>query len=86
VCNVDGETINPDYVGMVNNYLSPKTYPIDNSNIDHLEIYFLNSLREKVSILDKNGINVIQALFKIDLEMNLEHYQFFFLLLQRQFS
>jgi hypothetical protein len=38
---------------MVNNYLSPKSYSIDSSNIDHLEIYFLNSLGERVSILDK---------------------------------
>jgi hypothetical protein len=58
---------------MVNNYLSPKTYLIDSSNIDHLEIYFLNSLGERVNILDKSGINVIQALFKIDLEMILEY-------------
>jgi hypothetical protein len=58
---------------MVNNYLSPKTYLIDNSNIVHLEIYFLNSLGERLSILDKRGINVTQALFKIDLEMILEY-------------
>jgi hypothetical protein len=58
---------------MVNNYLSPKTYCIDNSNVEHLEIYFLNPLGERVSILDKNGINVIQALFKIDLEIILEY-------------
>jgi hypothetical protein len=58
---------------MVNNYLSPKTYSIDNSNIDHLEVYFLNSLGERVNILDKSGINVIQALLKIDLEMILEY-------------
>jgi hypothetical protein len=58
---------------MVNNYLSPKTYSIDNNNIDHLEIYFLNSLGERVNILDKSGINVTQALFKIDLEMILEY-------------
>jgi hypothetical protein len=58
---------------MVNNYLSPKTYCIDNSNIDHLEVYFLNSLGERVNILDKSGINVTQALFKIDLEMILEY-------------
>jgi hypothetical protein len=77
-CNVDREAIKEDqrcndYVGMVNNYLSPKTYSIDNSNIDHLEIYFLNSLGERVNILDKSGINVTQALFKIDLEMILEY-------------
>jgi hypothetical protein len=58
---------------MVNNYLSPKIYSIDNSNIDHLEIYFLNLLGERICILDKNGINVTQALFKIDLEMILEY-------------
>jgi hypothetical protein len=58
---------------MVNNYLSPKTYCVDSSNIDNLEIYFLNSLGERVNILDKNGINVIQVLFKIDLEMILEY-------------
>jgi hypothetical protein len=73
-CNVDREAIKVDqrcndYVGMVNNYLSPKTYSIDNSNIDPLEIYFLNSLGERVCILDKRGINVTQALFKIDLEL-----------------
>jgi hypothetical protein len=58
---------------MVNNYLSSKTCSIDNSNIDHLEIFFLNSLGERVNILDKRGINVIQALFKIILEMILEY-------------
>jgi hypothetical protein len=58
---------------MVNNYLSPKTYSINNSNIDHLEIYFLNSLGERVNILDKSGINITQALFKIDFEMILEY-------------
>jgi hypothetical protein len=58
---------------MVNNYLSPKTYSIDNSNIDHLEIYFLNSLGERLCVFDKRGINVTQSLFKIDLEMILEY-------------
>jgi hypothetical protein len=33
----------------------------------------LNPLGERVNILDKNGINVIQALFKVDLEMILEY-------------
>jgi hypothetical protein len=69
-CNVDREAIKVDqhcnnYVGMINNYLSPKTYSIDNSYIDHLEVYFLNSLGERVNILDKSGINITQALFKI---------------------
>jgi hypothetical protein len=77
-CNVDREAIKVDqrcndYVGMVNNYLSPKTYCIDSTNINHLEIYFLNSLGERVCIFDKSGINVTQALFKIDLEMILEY-------------
>jgi hypothetical protein len=54
---------------MVNNYLSLKKNSINSSNLDHFEIYFLNSLGERVNILVKSGINVIQALFKVDLEM-----------------
>jgi hypothetical protein len=46
---------------------------VDQRCNDHLEIYFLNPLGERVSILDKNGINIIQTLFKIDLEMILEY-------------
>jgi hypothetical protein len=77
-CNVDREAIKRnqycnDYLGILNNYLSPKKYSVDNSNIDNLEIYFLNSLGERVCILDKNGVSIIQALFKIDLETILEY-------------
>jgi hypothetical protein len=48
-CKVDRENIKVNqycnnYVGIVNNYLSPKTYSINNHNIDYLEIYFLNSV------------------------------------------
>jgi hypothetical protein len=51
-CNLNREKIKVDqrcnnYVGMVNNYLSPKIYSTDNSNIDHLEINFLNFLGRK---------------------------------------
>jgi hypothetical protein len=56
---------------MANNYLVPKTYQVN--NIDHLEVYFVNSLGERLSIFDKMGNHIMQALFKLDLEMILEY-------------
>jgi hypothetical protein len=52
---------------MVNNYLVPKTYQV--SNIDHLEVYFVNSLGERLCVFDKMGNSIMQALFKLDLEL-----------------
>jgi hypothetical protein len=52
---------------MVNNYLVPKTYPAN--NIDNLEVYFVNSLGERLCVFDKMKNNIMQALFKLDLEL-----------------
>jgi hypothetical protein len=56
---------------MANNYLVPKTYQVN--NIDHLEVYFINSSRERLCVFDKIGNHIMQALFKLDLEMILEY-------------
>jgi hypothetical protein len=56
-----------DFIGMTNNYLVQKTYQVN--NIDHFEVYFVNSLGERLCIFDKIGNNIIQASFKLDLEL-----------------
>jgi hypothetical protein len=52
---------------MANNYLVPRTH--QSNNIDHLEVYFVNSLGERLCVFDKMGSNIMQALFKLDLEL-----------------
>jgi hypothetical protein len=56
---------------MANNYLVPKTYQVN--NIVHLEVYFINSLGERLCIFDKMGNHIIQVFYKLDLEMILEY-------------
>jgi hypothetical protein len=58
-------------MGMANNYLVPKTYQVN--NIGHLEVYFINSLGERLCISDKMGNDIMQGLFRLDLEMILEY-------------
>jgi membrane protein DedA with SNARE-associated domain len=41
------------FIGMMNNYLIPKTYQVN--SINHLEVYFINSLGERLCIFDKMG-------------------------------
>jgi hypothetical protein len=56
---------------MANNYLVPKSYQVN--NIDSLEVYFVNSLGERLCVFDKMGNNIMQALFKLYLEMIVEY-------------
>jgi hypothetical protein len=42
---------------MANNYIVPKTYKVN--NIDRLEVYFVNSLGERLYIFDKIGNDIM---------------------------